>query len=164
MGMRQVTGLARAVTLLILIVVLAGGCGGGPTTPDGPAPITVTLLPTPTFVGGPGTASFSMRADNTSADVVNLTFPSSCQLLPHFVDRATGREVTPVGGGFACLTVITRRTLGPAEWFVEQVQVKLGDAPQAGSVVLPPGDYAIFGRLEDQTYRTQSDRFSFSLR
>ena len=164
MGMRQVTGLARAVTLLILIVILAGGCGGGPTRPDAPPPIQLTLSPTPTFVGGPDTASFSTRVENTSGAVLNLTFPSSCQVLPHFVNRATGREVTPVGGGFACLTVITRRTLGPGEWFVEQVQVKLGDAPRAGSVVLPPGDYAIYGRLEDQTYRTQSDRFSFSLR
>jgi hypothetical protein len=162
--MGRLTGLARAASLLILIVLPAGGCGGGPTTPDGPAPVTLTLLPTPTFVGGPDRASFSTRVDNISGAVVNLTFPSSCQVLPHFVDRATGREVTPVGGGFACATVITRRTLGPGEWFVEQVHVKLGDAPQADSVVLPPGDYAIYARLEDQTYRTQSDRFSFTLR
>ena len=93
---------------------------------------------------------------------MHLTFPGSCRLLPYFADRS-GRAVTPVGGGFACLTVITELTLNPGMSLVEPFTVKAGAVPEAGMVVLPPGDYTIRGRLEDTVYRVESAPVSFSV-
>jgi len=95
---------------------------------------------------------------------VDLTFPSSCQVLPYFVERATGRAVTPVGGGFACATVITRSTLTVGVSVVHPVMVKAGTVPEPQMIVLPPGDYALYARLEDSTYRIQSEPFPFTVR
>ena len=159
--MGRVTGLARAASLLIPLIC-AAGCGG-PTTPDRPAPVSVTVEPTQTFAGGPDRATFTLRVANTSSSVVDLTFPSSCQVLPYFIDTRTNQPVTPRGGGFACLTVITSRQLTSGDSFSDVVSIKSGAAPEPGFVVLPPGAYAIYARLEDQTYRTQSDRLVFTL-
>ena len=124
----------------------------------------VTVQATPTFVGGSDTATFTVRVDNISQVVVDLTFPNSCQVLPYFVNRASGQPVTPLGGGFACATVITRQTLRAGEGFSQVFTVKAGEAPIAQAVVLPPGDYAIYARLEDSTHRVQSDQLAFTVR
>jgi hypothetical protein len=159
--MGRVAGLGRATNLFIPLL-LAAACGG-PTAPDRPAPVSVTVQPTQVFVGGPDRATFTLRVANNSPTAVDLTFPSSCQVLPYFVDVRSNQPVTPRGGGFACLTVITRRLLTSGESFADVVSIKSGAAPESGFVVLPPGAYAIYARLEDQTYRTQSDRVTFTL-
>jgi hypothetical protein len=153
----------RRIALLIGLSA-AAACGGGPTTPDKNLPIAVSVQALPTFVADPTTGMFALRVDNTSAAAVDLTFPSSCQLLPYFVDRRTGQAVTPRGGGTACLAVITRLTLVPGESFIQPVTVRSGDAPSPPFVVLPPGDYAIYARLEDQTYHVKSAELPFTLR
>jgi len=154
-GMRHLTGFVVAAALL------AAGCGSAATAPT-PAPVRVSVHPNPTFAGG--LAIFRLRAENISQAVVDLTFPSSCQILPYFTDRATARAVTPVGGGFACLTVITRQTLRPGESFEQTFTVKAGEVPESQYVVLPPGDYSIRARLEDSVYRLNSDPFPFTVR
>jgi hypothetical protein len=109
-------------------------------------------------------AMFSARVENVGVTTTELTFPSSSQVLPYFLDLRTGQQVTPRGGGFACLTVITRVSLRPGEWLPQSFTVKSGDAPVPGSIVLPPGDYQIYARLEDSTYRVSSAPLAFSLR
>jgi hypothetical protein len=133
------------------------------TSPSDPG-LRVTVQPTPTLVGGPDTATFTLKVENTGATVVDLTFPSSCQVLPYFVDRATGQPVTPVGGGFVCLTVITSQRLRTGQSFSQVFTVKAGSVPLPQAIVLPPGDYAIYARLEDSTHRVQSDHLAFSVR
>jgi hypothetical protein len=95
---------------------------------------------------------------------VDLTFPSSCQLLPYFIDRRTRQPVTPVGGGFACATVIGHLTIQPTFTVSQVFMVKGGTAPEPNVIVLPPGDYAIYARLEDQTYRVKSPELTLTLR
>lgn len=154
----------RATTILALAAVITTlGCGDSPTAPSD-APVRVTVRVNPTFVGDPSMANFSLAVENISPGVVDLTFPSSCQILPYFVERGTRRVVSPVGGGFACLTVITSATLKPGELIARNVLVKSGTTPEPGYVVLPPGDYAIYGRLEDQIYRIESEQLSFTIR
>lgn len=154
---------ARFVVLILGISVLAAGCSGTVTSPSPPASIRVTVQPTPTFAGVDG-AMFTLRVENIGAAVVDLTFPSSCQVLPYFVNRATGQPVTPVGGGFACLTVITSQTLRPGQSFSQVHTVKAGTAPMPQAIVLPPGDYSIHARLEDATLRLTSEHVPFSVR
>ena len=131
------------------------------TSPTPTAPVRVTVLQNPTFVGG--VAIFTLKVENVSQSVVDLTFPSSCQVLPYFFERSTGREVTPVGGGLACLTVITRQNLRAGESFFQTYTVKPGTAPDAQLIVLPPGEYTIRARLEDSVFKINSDPVVFTL-
>jgi hypothetical protein len=157
--MRHVTGF---VAFVLGGAVLAGGCSArvtGPTPGPG-APLRVSVSQNPTVVGG--MAVFSVRVENISDSVVNLTFPSSCQVLPYFRDRA-GRAVTPVGGGFVCLTVLTNQTLRPGASFGQTFTVKPGTSPESQYVVLPPGEYQVRGRLEDSVYKLESDPVPFAV-
>ena len=151
--MRQLTGFVLAGAML------AAGCSASVTGPTSGL-LRVSVTQNPTFVGG--TAVLSVRVENISDSVVNLTFPSSCQVLPYFTDRA-GRPVTPVGGGFACLTVLTNQTLRPGASFAQTFTVKPGTAPDAQYVVLPPGEYQVRGRLEDTIYKLESDPLPFAV-
>jgi Intracellular proteinase inhibitor len=154
----------RVLTLGLGAALLAAGCGGSGTSPSTPTPVRVTVQATPTFAAEPDTARFTASVENISRAVVDLTFPDSCQVLPYFVNRQTGRVVTPVGGGFGCATVITTQTLQAGEGFTEAFTVKAGTAPRPDAIVLPPGDYAVYARLEDSTHRVRSDQLAFSVR
>ena len=149
---------------IALLGAMLAGCGGSPTSPSDNSPVRVSIMPLPTFPGNPNGAAFTAMVQNVTSSAVDLTFPSSCQLLPYFVDRRTGQAVTPVGGGFACLTVIGRLTLQPSMSMAQVFMVKGGSAPEPNLIVLPPGDYAIYARLEDQQYRSQSAQFVFTLK
>jgi hypothetical protein len=154
--LRKIRGLAVATA------VMAAACGaspGGPT-PDPGGPLTITVSQLPALV--PGTLVFGIRVDNISTSVVDVTFPSSCPVLPYFTDRS-GRAVTPAGGGFACLTVITRQSFHPGVSFIQPFTVKAGAAPDGQFVVLPPGEYTIRGRLEDTVFRLESVPVPFAL-
>ena len=152
----------RPITFLALAVAVAAGCGSM-TSPSN-APVRVTVQPGETLAGGPDAATFTLRVENITPSMVDLTFPSSCQVLPYFVDRGTGQAVTPLGGGFACAAVITHQALDPRASFSQVVTVTAGGEPVAGRIVLPPGTYGIFARLEDSIYRVQSDQLQFTVR
>ena len=156
--MQRLSGL---VVLATATALLAGGCTDGKTSPTPVAPVRVTVVQNPTFAGG--IAIFSLKVENVSQSVVDLTFPSSCQVLPYFFERSTGREVTPLGGGFVCLTVITGQSLRPTESFVRTYSVRPGSAPDPQYIVLPPGEYSIRARLEDTVYRLNSDPLAFTV-
>ena len=153
--------MSRGISGFLAAAAIAAGCSGGVTRPSpGDAPLRVTVVQTPTLVAG--TAVFSIRVENISNSVVNLTFPSTCQVLPYFTDRS-GRSVTPVGGGFVCATVVTNQTLPRGGSFAQTYTVKPGTSPDAQFVVLPPGEYQVRGRLDDTTYRLESDPVAFTL-
>ena len=154
----------RISSLVLAGAVLAAGCSATVTSPSPTpaAPVRVSVVQNPTFAGG--MAVFTLRVDNISPSVVDLTFPSSCQVLPYFTERATGRAVTPLGGGFACLTVITGQTLRPGESFSRTHTVKSGTAHEADFIVLPPGEYTIHARLEDAVYKLNSEPVAFTVR
>jgi hypothetical protein len=150
---------SRWTGLALAAAVLAGSCATAVTRP-GDAPLQITVTPNPTFAGG--MSVFTIRVDNISASTVNLTFPSSCEILPYFTDRA-GRTVTPAGGGFVCLTVITNHSLRPGASFSETFTVKPGTTPETSFVVLPPGEYLIRGQLEDDVHKLVSEPVPFAL-
>jgi hypothetical protein len=153
----------RFFALFLGISVFAAGCSGTVTSPSNPGQVRVTVQPTPTFAGIDG-AMFTLVVENIGTAVVDLTFPSGCQVLPYFVNRTTGQPVTPVGGGFACVAAITNQTLRPGQSFSQVYTVKAGSVPLPQAIVLPPGDYSIYARLEDSTLRTTSDPVPFSVR
>jgi len=152
--------MTRAALLLAAAGLAAFGCGGSPTSPS-PAPLRLTVVQNPTFTAD--SLSFTLALENISQAAVDLTFPSSCDVLPYFADR-NGRDVTPAAGGFACLTVITRRKLQPGETVLRAITVKGGTAPDGQLIVLPAGDYVVYARLLDSEFKLQSARVPFSLR
>ena len=151
----------------VLLAALISACSGSTTSPStpppAPAPVTVGIEPL-VAPNGSDTKSFGMVVRNVSQSPVDLTFPSSCQLVPHIVDRASGREVTPLGGGQACAAVITHLSLAVSTSLVLVTIVKSGDAPAPTLIVVPPGDYMIYTSLEDDKYQLKSDRLSFTVR
>jgi hypothetical protein len=144
--------------------LLAAGCGGPGTAPSTSNLVRVTVQATPTFAGGADTATLTARVENIGRAVVDLTFPSACQVTPYFINRQTGLLVTPVGGGFACALAITTQTLQPGEAFSQTFTVKAGTVPLPQAIVLPAGEYAIYARLEDPAHPVLSDQLTFSVR
>jgi hypothetical protein len=151
----------RALAVLLAAAAFAGaGCGSTPTSPsDAPLRLTVTQNPTLTA----DSLSFTLRLENISRTAVNLTFPSSCDVLPFFSDAA-GRAVTPLGGGFACATVITHGQLVPGESLIRSIMVKAGTKPEEQMVVLPAGTYSLHARLMDSDFKLQSTPVTVILR
>jgi len=150
----------------VLLAALAS-CSGSMTSPSTPPPapappVTVGIEPL-VAPNGSDTKSFGMVVGNVSQSPVDLTFPSSCQLVPHIVDNA-GREVTPIGGGQACATVITHLSLPVSTSVLLTVIVVAGHAPVNTLLVVPPGDYMIYTSLEDDKYQLKSARLAFSVR
>ena len=156
--------MARFLAFCLGAALMSTACGRTATGPSPAGPLRITIQPNPTFAPSPGMATFSARVENLALTTTALTFPSSCQVLPYFFDARTGQEVTPRGGPFACLTVITHVSLGPGETLPQSFVVRAGDVPLPGSIVLPPGDYQVRARLEDSTYRLSSEPLAFSLR
>jgi hypothetical protein len=152
----------RIFCLLLAAAALASGCSGSGTAPTPGGPLRFTLQQAPTFAGIDGVL-FTARLENVSQNVIDLTFPSSCQFRLQFADRS-GQSVTPVGGGLACATVITHQTLGPAQSFAQAFTVRAGTAPASGAIVLPAGDYTVLARLDDTTHRLTSDPLPFVVR
>lgn len=152
----------RRLACLVLAGGLLGGCGGSPTSPSD-APVRVTIMPLPTPFGNPGTASFAVTIENLTSSQANMTFPTSCQVLPHFLNRASGREVTPVGGGLACATVVSQLSLQPGLSVSQVFFVKGGTAPESNVIVVPPGDYFLYATLEDTAYKVKSPQLSLTV-
>ena len=146
---------------VVAIAALLASCAG-PTRPSTSDSLQLTVSPAETLVGSGSMATFTMRLTNIGTQAITLTFPSSCQIVPHFTDRS-GRDVVPVGGGFACLTVLTSLTLAPGESTIRMVDVREGDQPQSPYVVMPEGEYAIYATLEDRDFRLRSAPVAFTL-
>jgi hypothetical protein len=158
--------MGRFTSFVLIGALLAAGCGGSATspTPTPAGPLRLTALQMPGFIiNGEPFTGFAVQVQNISQTAVDLTFPSSCQILPAFLTRA-GQPVTPAGGETACATVITRLTLGPTQSLSRVFTVKAGTAPSGQDFVLPIGDYTFVARLDDTVYRLNSDPLPFSLR
>lgn len=156
--------ITRFLRLGLGAALLALGCGGTGMSPSTSTRVRVTVQAAPTLVGGADTATLTARVENISRTVVDLTFPSACQVLPHFVNRETGLMVAPVGGGFACALAITTQTLQPGEAFSQTFTVKAGAVPVPEAIVLPAGSYTIYARLQDPSLPVLSDPLAFSVR
>jgi hypothetical protein len=146
------------------MALLALGCGGTAVSPSTSKVVRVTVEATPTFAGGAGTATFTARVENIGRVVVDLTFPSACQVLPYFINRQTGLLVKPADGGLGCALAITAQTLRPGDAFSQTFTVKAGVVPVPGAIVLPPGDYTIYALLQDPAHPVMSEELGFSVR
>ncbi len=156
----------RLSRLVLAGALLTGGCGGGSggTAPTPQTPLRITVQALSFVVDGNLVATFLARLENIGTGAVDLTFPSSCQILPHF-ENPGGQTVTPIGGGLACATVVTSQRLGPGQSISQPFSVRAaGSSADPSSLVLPAGDYRFVARLDDTVYRVSSDPLAFTVR
>jgi hypothetical protein len=154
---------AARICALAAAVALAA-CGAAPSAPSEQGPLRLTVEPLPTLTGSLATAEFALKLQNTGSTPIEITFPSSCQVMPYVVERSSGRIVGPSGGGWVCATVITHLTLGAGETHTDTAHVIAGTDQRSPFIVVPAGDYAIYARLEDSTFKLQSQSVPFSVR
>jgi hypothetical protein len=151
-------------SLVAVTITTLAACGGTqmPTSPSQQGPLTLTVNPIPTLVATPGTAMFSIALKNTGSEAVTLNFPSSCQVMPYIAERGTSRIVHPAGGSWGCATVVTTLTLVPGEARIDPITVTTGSTPPS-AVILPPGNYIIYAKVDDAKYHLQSASLPFTL-
>ena len=149
---------------LLAAIVAQAGCGAAPSSPSPAGPLRLTVEPLQTLAGSPSTAEFALKLQNTGTAPALLSFPSSCQVMPYIVDRATSRVVAPEGGSWVCAAIVTNLTLGPGETHIETAHIAAARAGAGAFIDVPPGDYAIYARLEDATVKLQSAAVPFSVR
>jgi len=155
---------SRSRFALLAVAAVCAACGGSPSAPSQSGPLRLTVEPLQTLVGSESTADFALKLQNTGSTPVTLAFPSSCQVMPYIVERASGRIVAPAGGGWVCATVLTSLTVAAGETHVETVHVAAARPVDAVMINVPPGDYSIYAKLEDSTYKLQSASLPFSVR
>jgi hypothetical protein len=158
--------MVRVITCFVILTAAAAliACGASPSAPSQQGPLRLTVEPLQTLTGSASTAEFALKLQNTGAAPVEITFPSGCQVMPYVVDRGSGRIVAPSGGAWVCTAVITHLTLGPGETHTDTAHVIAGTDQRSPFIVVPPGSYAIYAKLEDSTFKLQSEPVSFSVR
>jgi hypothetical protein len=155
--------LGRTQVLLAAFLVLlatADACSDTPTTPAEATPIRLLAEISQPVLSRGESATITFRLENVSANEIRLSFSSSCQLTPYILERDTSRVV--LGGG-ACLTVITNLVLPPGGSVTREVQVRAAEVSASSAVLLGPGQYVSYARLEDFSYKLTSPVVSLTV-
>jgi hypothetical protein len=160
-GMRRLAGrsVVRRLALCgVLIATTACESATGPSDPED-LRLTATIVPSTVAPGQLATITFTL--ENTGDETVNLTFNTGCQVLPYIRVRTTNVIVYPTGGDWACTVVITQLSLHPGGSVQRVVRVREPNTPGDADVVLPPGEYQTFARLDDIRVRIQAEPVAF---
>lgn len=118
----------------------SGSTGPDATTRVGAIRLSVSSSSAEVVRGSPVT--FRVKLVNEGTEATTLHFGDSCQIVP-YIRNALGETVLPTGGGWYCLTVITRLTLLPGEPVVREF-VWTGSTDFRSELPLrplPPGTY-----------------------
>jgi hypothetical protein len=128
---------------LAMVVLTAVACVEEATL----QPVPEQLLPT--FMSAsdrdlePGeSTTLTIRMGNPLEDVVQLTFPTSCQALV-FIRNSSGRVMTPENGTYECASVPSILTIQPGDSATFSMVwgggIEFGEPGTSPRV--PPGDY-----------------------
>jgi len=147
------------------ILFVAAACGGDIAGPAGADGLTLEVaVSSPSIEFGEVDTITATLANKTSSRI-DLTFPSSCQIVP-YVTNLVGTIVAPPGGSRPCLTVIGSRTLEPHEVQTTRF-LWLGAADFTGSTRggrLPGGVYRVYVTLEAYDVQLTSRRVTVHLK
>jgi hypothetical protein len=150
---------------LIAFALLTGSiiaCGDTPSAPS-PAPAVRLLAQiSPSTIAAGETATITFLLENVSSNDVELTFPSSCQISPYISLRGT--VTYPSGGGWVCLTVITKLAVPAGGSVTREVLVRAADAAEYPVVALAPGDYVAYAKLDASSPPLASPMIPFKVR
>jgi Intracellular proteinase inhibitor len=143
----------------VLIATTACDSATGPSSDNEDLRLTVTVVPSTVAPGQIATITFTL--ENTGDETVNLTFNTGCQVLPYIRVRTTNVIIYPTGGDWSCTAVITQLSLHPGGSVQRVVRVRAPSTPGDAEVILPPGEYQTFARLDDIRVRIQAEPVAF---
>jgi hypothetical protein len=130
------------------VLIAATACGGDPAGPASARGLTLEVAVSSPSIEFGEVDTITATLTNTTSSRIDLTFPSSCQIIP-YVTNMLGTIVAPPGGSRPCLTVIGSRTLEPHEVQMTRF-LWLGAADFTGSTRggrLPGGVYRVYATL-----------------
>jgi hypothetical protein len=136
-------------------------CGDTPSAPSPATAVRLLAQISPSTIARGESATISFRLENVSSNDVELTFPSSCQILPYISLRDT---VTYPSGGWGCATVITKLALPAGGSVTRDVPVRAADAAAYPVVALAPGEYVAYAKIDAFSYPMTSPMISFTVR
>ena len=143
----------HTVGLVVLVATVA--CTGDAVGPrDGPLHLSVDVARPAIAVGD--TTTVTIRLRNLSP--VTVTFVAGgCPMLPYIAERTSREVVYPSGGGWVCVLILQRVTLGPWGEETRQVPVRgVAEWPATFDAALPPGEYLVYATLESPEYQLRS--------
>ena len=149
---------------LAAFALLAGSviaCGDAPSAPSPATAVRLLAQISPSTIARGETATITFRLENVSSTDVELTFPSSCQILPYISFRDT---VTYPSGGWGCATVITKLALPAGGSVTREVLVRAADAAATPVVALAPGEYVAYAKIDAYSYPMTSPMIPFTVR
>jgi hypothetical protein len=136
-------------------------CGDTPSAPSPATAVRLLAQISPSTIARGESATISFRLENVSSNDVELTFPSSCQILPYISLRDT---VTYPSGGWGCATVITKLALPAGGSVTRDVPVRAADAAAYPVVALAPGEYVAYATIDAYSYPMTSPMIPFTVR
>lgn len=148
---------------LSLMLAQAATCASNPATPAQNGPLRLTAQTDRADVAPGVVATATFRLENVGASAITLDFSSGCQLMPFIEKRAPKQIVHPEGGSWMCTMAMTQLTLGPGESKTIDVRVTSGEGTRP-IVGLPPGEYALFARIESLQHTLESPRVNLTVR
>ena len=148
----------------VLLAAACHGCANPPVTPSTahstPVPVILSAMMTGSVIPGGADATIFFAIENHGTTDLELTFPSSCHILPYIKQHDV--MIYPAGG-WGCATVITHLTV-PAGGDATQ-EVRLRAAPTAAYpvVALGPGDYVAFATVDSSSHHLTSPVVRFTV-
>ena len=135
------------------------GCANSPSAPSSPphsTPVPVGLSATisQSVLPAGGAATITFRLENHDATDLELTFPSSCQIMPYI--SLHDAVIYPSGGGWGCATVITNLTVPAGGAVTREVLLRASPTAEYPFVPLGGGDYIAYAKLDSFQYHLTS--------
>jgi hypothetical protein len=112
-------------------------------------------------IGFGDTTSIVFRLRNLGSDSIVLSFSNSCQVLPYITTPRPDEVVHPGGGSWGCYQALTSLALGPGAEHVTSVLVRGGAQASYPAIVLLPGEYRAYARLEHRDFPLRSATIAF---
>ena len=139
------------------------GCTNSPPAPSHSTPVPVLLSATisQSVIPAGGVATITFTLANHGATDLELTFPSSCQVMPYVSLHDT--VIYPAGAEWGCATVITNLTVPAGGGATREVLLRASAAAEYPYVSLGAGDYTAFAKLDSSQYHLRSPLIPFTV-
>jgi hypothetical protein len=153
-----------ASSVLVLLGAACHGCANLPATPSSshstPVPVILSAIMTGSVIPRGADATISFAIENHGTTDLELTFPSSCDILPYIKQRDA--MIYPAGG-WGCATVITHLTVPAGGAATRDVRLRAAPTAEYPVVALGVGDYVAYATVDSSTYHLTSPLVGFTV-
>jgi hypothetical protein len=151
---------------LLFISASWPGCANSPSAPlspphSTPVPVGLSATISQSVLPAGGAATITFRLENHGATDLELTFPSSCQIMPYI--SLQDAVIYPSGGGWGCATVITNLTVPAGGAVTRDVLLRASPTAEYPSVPLGAGNFIAYAKLDSFQYHVTSPLVPFTV-